>query len=180
MMLSSVQGTRTTLKGAKYVSVSPFCDERGAFVLFWENEALLASGLTFNPNTCAFSHNLKSHTLRGLHSQRAPYEQSKFVMCSRGRIWDVIVDLRRDSPSYLDWAGVELTETSGLAVFIPPGYAHGFVTLSDDSTLTYLMDGVYQPDFAITVRWDDPTIKIEWPVSNPILSARDRTANFID
>jgi dTDP-4-dehydrorhamnose 3,5-epimerase len=162
--------------GAKLLAVAPFKDDRGIFEVFWEQAELATEGITFTPVSAHHSYNEKAGTLRGMHYQKPPLGQSKLVSCVSGRVWDVVADLRPDSPTYLRWEAVELSAASGRAVFIPAGCAHGFVTLTDQATVAYLIQGNYEPAAAGTVRWNDPTFGIQWPVNSPILSERDRLA----
>jgi dTDP-4-dehydrorhamnose 3,5-epimerase len=117
--------------------------------------------------------------LRGLHYQRSPHEEAKLVRCVRGRVYDVVVDLRPDSPQRGRWCAVELSEANRAAVFVPRGCAHGFQALDDATELLYLIDTEYAPESAEGVRWDDPTLAIAWPLPNPILSARDQGLPFL-
>ena len=176
LILSEIMGSKALLKDAKRVATSSFRDVRGTFEVIWEAELFSSVGLQFQPVSSAFSFNDKFGTLRGLHFQKTPYGQSKLVSCVRGRVWDVIADLRPDSSSYLSWAFTELSDSNGVAVFIPAGYAHGFITLSDHSTVAYLIEGTYVAESAGIVRWDDTSLGIVWPNKDPILSDRDRFA----
>ena len=171
-------GERTVAKmaDARIIESTPFSDERGSFQVSWERQEMDAYGIQFNPQSNALSFNAKSGTLRGLHYQTAPYGQSKLVSCASGRVLDVIADLRPESPSYLRWAVTELSAGSGRSVYVPGGYAHGFLTLSDNATVLYLLEGEYKPEAAATVRWNDPLLGICWPTAAPILSDRDRLA----
>lgn len=161
---------------ARLIKSKPFHDLRGSFEVFWEAPKLAAIGIDFNPASNAFSYNEKAGTLRGMHYQKSPYGQAKLVTCINGHALDVIADLRPESPSYLCWAATELHAKSGQAIYIPAGYAHGFVTLSDDTTLAYLIEGDYLPHASSIVRWNDPALGINWPVTDLILSERDQTA----
>jgi dTDP-4-dehydrorhamnose 3,5-epimerase len=162
------------MEDARIVESTPFRDMRGSFEVAWDNAELAATGIRFTPVSNAYSYNEKAGTLRGMHYQKAPHGQAKLVSCVSGRILDVITDLRPDSPSYLCWAATELCASSGRAIYIPVGYAHGFVTLTDHATLVYLIEGDYQPQAAGTVRWNDPALGIIWPIADPILAERDR------
>lgn len=161
---------------ARLIESAPFRDQRGSFDVFWEAPELALLGIDFKPVSNAFSYNDKAGTLRGMHYQKPPHGQAKLVSCVNGRVLDVIADLRRESRTYLRWAATELTAASGRAIYIPAGYAHGFLTLTDHATLAYLIEGDYQPSAAATVRWNDPVFGIHWPVEFPILAERDRLA----
>jgi dTDP-4-dehydrorhamnose 3,5-epimerase len=171
--------TDLKLPGARLVETAPFCDARGVFEVFWEPADLGAAGIAFRPESACHSYNAKAGTLRGLHYQKLPHGQSKLVVCVSGRVWDVIVDLREESPTYRKWEATELSAASGRVLYIPAGIAHGFVTIEDHSTVGYLIEGAYQPDAGGVVRWDDPTLAIPWPVRDPILSEKDRNAPLL-
>jgi dTDP-4-dehydrorhamnose 3,5-epimerase len=121
------------------------------------------------------SWNRKRGTLRGLHFQAAPHEETKVVRCTRGSVWDVAVDLREGSATRFRWYAVELSADNRRALYVPGGFAHGFQTLSDDTEVLYQMSEFYHPDLARGVRWDDPKLDIEWPLPDPIVSDRDRS-----
>ncbi len=161
---------------ARLIESVPYRDVRGSFEVFWEANELADAGIDFEPSGNAFSYNEKVGTLRGMHYQKTPFGQAKLVSCVNGRVLDVIADLRPESPTYLRWAATELSAASGRAIFIPSGYAHGFVSLTDHATLAYLIEGDYQPQAAGIVRWNDPSLNICWPVTDPILAERDRLA----
>ena len=122
----------------------------------------------------SLSHNRSAGTIRGMHFSRLPAQEGKLVRCQNGRMLDVIVDLRRDQPSYLKQVAVELDDRSHRALYIPPGVAHGFQTLVDDCDVLYMMTQAYQPEFAAGVRFDDPAFGIRWPLPVNVISDRDR------
>lgn len=161
---------------ARLIQSTPFRDLRGSFELAWDKSQLAWVQIKFNPTSSAFSYNKKSGTIRGLHYQKPPHAQAKLVSCVNGIILDVIADMRPESPTYLHWGSTELSAASGRSIYIPAGYAHGFLTLTDHATLGYLIEGDYLPDAAATVRWNDPALGIEWSTSEPILAERDRQA----
>jgi dTDP-4-dehydrorhamnose 3,5-epimerase len=165
----------TKLAGAYLVELEPFHDERGYFARTWCRRELADQGLVDDLVQCSLSHNRRRATLRGMHFQRTPHEETKLVRCSRGAIFDVIVDLRSDSPTFRQWAGFELTADSHRSLYIPPGLAHGFVTLVDDVDVSYMMSNWHEPASASGVRWDDPAFGIEWPLTPSIISERDRS-----
>ena len=168
----------TPLDGAYLVEQQRHADERGFFARTWAVEELEARGLDTRVAHMNTSFNARAGTLRGLHLQAPPHAEAKLVRATRGAIFDVAVDLRRDSPSYLRWHGVELDADGGLAFFIPAGCAHGFATLSDASEVLYVMSVAYAPESAGGVRWDDPAFGIEWPPAPAggwTMTERDRT-----
>jgi dTDP-4-dehydrorhamnose 3,5-epimerase len=173
-----VKFTRCHVPGAYVVDLEPIEDERGFFARIWCRQEFQALGLTADFEQASISMNRMKGTLRGMHQQVAPYEEVKLVRCTRGAIYDVIVDLRVDSPSYCQWFAVELTADNRKMVYVPAGVAHGFQTLTDQSEVLYQISEGYRPELARGVRWNDPAFRIEWPIPNPIVSARDR--NFSD
>ncbi|HHH43557.1 MAG TPA: dTDP-4-dehydrorhamnose 3,5-epimerase [Gammaproteobacteria bacterium] len=167
--------TQTSLAGAYIIDVESMQDERGYFARVWCAREFQAQGLKTDLVQCNVAYNHKKGTLRGMHYQRPPHAEVKLVRCTRGAIYDVIVDLRPESSSYLDWTGVELTEENHRMLYVPEGFAHGYVTLQDDSELFYQVSEFYTPGAEGGVRWDDPAVKIEWPeVGELIISAKDR------
>jgi dTDP-4-dehydrorhamnose 3,5-epimerase len=149
-------------------------DVRGFFARTWCERDFAAAGLVAQWVQSSISFNKKRGTLRGLHYQRAPYEEAKLVRCTMGAVYDVVVDLRRDSPTFKQHVAVELTAGNRRTLYIPKGCAHGFQTLQDDTEVLYHMSEFYTPDHGAGVRWDDPAFGIVWPDGNPILSERDR------
>jgi len=150
-------------------------DERGWFARMYDDGEFRARGLDPVGVQCNSSFNAARHTLRGLHFQRPPHSEAKLVRCVRGTIWDVGVDLRRDSPAYCRWHAVELSADNRLAYYLPAGLAHGFQTLTDECEVQYMMGHEYVPEAAAGVRWDDPAFGIDWPPGERTISERDRT-----
>ncbi len=165
--------TPTAVAGAWLVDLERREDERGFFARAWCAREFAEHGLNPRLVQCSVSRSTRRGTLRGLHWQAAPHEEAKLVRCSRGAIWDVALDLRPASATYLKHAGVELTAESGRELYIPEGCAHGFVTLADGSEVTYHMSEYYEPAAGRGVRWNDPAFGIAWPVPDPILHPRD-------
>lgn len=168
--------TNTPLPGACVVDIEPRPDERGVFARTFCEREFAANGLTKRFKQCNLSVNSRRGVLRGMHFQAAPHGEAKLVRCVRGAVYDVIVDLRSASPTFLQWFAVELTARNARALYVPDGLAHGFVTLEDDTELLYLMSEEYHANSARVVRWNDPAFSIDWPIKNPTLSARDATA----
>jgi dTDP-4-dehydrorhamnose 3,5-epimerase len=169
-----VKFAETPLAGAFVVEIEPLKDERGLFARSFCRQEFEAHGLDPAVAQCNVSHNVKRGTLRGLHYQAPPHEEAKLVRCTRGAIWDVIVDLREASKTRLQWFAAELSADNHRALYVPRGFAHGFQTLADDAEVFYQMSEFYRPDGARGIRWNDPSIGIRWPLAEPILSARDR------
>jgi dTDP-4-dehydrorhamnose 3,5-epimerase len=168
----------TPLEGAYVVEQERIVDKRGFFARTWATEELASRGLDARAVHMNTSFNAHKGTVRGLHFQVAPYEEAKLVRATRGAIWDVAVDLREDSPTYRRWHAVELTEDNGVGFYIPPGFAHGFQSLTDASEVLYVISAAYQPGASAGVRWDDPAIGIRWPAApgrGRTISVRDRT-----
>lgn len=163
----------TRLKDAYRIEIEPHTDERGFFARSWCADEFAEHGLSTGFVQCNISFNKKRGTLRGLHYQVDPYPESKLVRCTAGAIYDVILDLRPESPTFLQWLGVELSASNYYALFIPPGFAHGFQTLADNSEVFYQMSEFFHPESARGLRWNDPAFEIAWPVPDPILSAKD-------
>ena len=163
----------TAIPGVLTVDLDRREDSRGFFARsFCENE-FAAHGLLTRFVQCNISSNTRRGTLRGMHFQREPRPEVKLVRCTRGAVYDVVIDLRRDSPAYRRWVTVELSGENGRALYIPAGIAHGFQTLADDTELYYHMGEFYDPALAAGVRWNDPAFGIEWPIADPILSDKD-------
>jgi dTDP-4-dehydrorhamnose 3,5-epimerase len=168
----------TAIPGVVQIEIEPHADERGSFARTYCEATFRAHGLEPVGIQCSISVNAKRGTLRGLHYQVPPAEEARLVRCVRGRLFDVAVDLRPDSPTFRHWLGLELDAGHGAALYIPRGCAHGFLTLADDTAVYYHMGTEYAPDLARGVRWDDPAFAISWP-SAP-LHISDRDAAFPD
>lgn len=163
----------TTLKDAVVIALEPHPDERGFFARTYCEKEFAAAGLEtgFVQGNMSFNH--VKGTLRGLHFQNAPHQEVKVVRCIRGAIYDVIVDLRPQSPSYLQWQGFELSADNGLQLYVPRGFAHGFLTLSDGAIVVYQVSAFYTPGAEGGVRWNDPHFAIAWPAEVTVISAKD-------
>jgi dTDP-4-dehydrorhamnose 3,5-epimerase len=171
-----VRFIETPVTGVLVVEADPLEDERGFFARTFSTEEFAARGLDSRVDQCSISYNARAGTLRGMHYQAAPHGEAKLVRCTRGTIYDVAVDLRPESPTYLHWAGAELSAGNRRALFVPEGCAHGFQTLLDGAEVLYQISTPYVPDAARGVRWDDPAFGIEWPDAPPggrKMSARD-------
>lgn len=167
--------TETKLSGAHVIEPEKLEDERGVFArVFCQNE-FKAHGLNPRLAQCSISYNRRSGTLRGMHYQAAPHEETKLVRCTAGAIYDVVVDLRPGSRTFRQWVGVELTAQDRKMLYIPAGLAHGFQTLQADTEVFYQISEFYHPECARGIRWNDPTFGIVWPLPDPFMSDRDRT-----
>lgn len=163
----------TALRGAFVIELEPVTDERGFFARMWCEKEFTAHGLTATIAQANCSFNKTSGTLRGLHYQIAPYEESKLVRCIRGAVYDVIVDLRRGSPTFRHWLGVELSADNRRALFVPEGCGHGFQTLEDNSEVLYQVSEFYTPGAERGFRYDDPAFAVEWPLPVSVISEKD-------
>lgn len=164
----------TALAGAYIIDIEPVTDERGFFAKSWCRREFEKYGLNSNLAQCGISFNKKRGTLRGMHHQAKPHEEAKVVRCTRGAVYDVIVDLHSESPTFKQWIAVELNAENRRMLYIPPGFAHGFQSLMDDTEVFYQISEFYHPDFARGVRWDDPAFGIQWPPAERIISDKDR------
>jgi len=168
-----LQFETTRIAGLVAVRLERNGDERGSFARLFCREEFTAQGLESNFVQQSLSVTRHAGTLRGMHFQRAPHAEVKFVRCVRGAIHDVVADLRRDSPSYLRWQAFDLSAHEDLSLYIPAGCAHGFQTLQDDCEVLYQMDVGYQPGFADGCRFDDPALGIKWPHAITVIAEKD-------
>ena len=166
--------TSTKLQDAYIIEPKKLEDERGFFARTWCEREFRDRGLNPNLVQCNISFNKTKGTLRGMHLQVAPCAEAKLVRCTKGAIYDVIVDLRPDSPSYKQWLGVELTPANHKALYVPEGFAHGFQTLADNTEVFYQMSQFYAPECARGYRWNDPSFGITWPEEISVISSKDR------
>jgi dTDP-4-dehydrorhamnose 3,5-epimerase len=171
---------QTPLSGAWVLELEELGDDRGWFARTFDAEEFRARGLNPDVVQCNASFNHRAGTLRGMHYQAEPHGESKLVRCVRGRIFDVAVDLRPDSPTYSDWHGVQLSADNRLAYYIPAGLAHGFQTLTDDCEVLYQMGDPYVPEAGRGVRWDDPAFAIEWPVLDGKRTISEKDSSYPD
>lgn len=165
----------TPLAGTYVIEPERVTDERGFFARMFSAQEFRHAGLDADVNQSSVSVNTRAGTLRGMHYQAAPHEESKLVRCTRGKIYDVAVDLRKDSHTFKSWFSVELSAENRLGLFIPKGCAHGFQTLTPDSEVFYQISQPYEPAASRGVRWDDPAFNVRWPAAERIISQRDRS-----
>ena len=163
----------TELQGAYLIDIEKREDERGFFARTWCEKEFKDHGLVARAVQANTSFNAKAGTLRGMHYQLAPYQESKLVRCTRGALYDVIVDLRPDSPTSKRWIGVELTASNNRMLYVPADFAHGFITLVDNTEVAYLISEFYRPGAGGGLRWDDPQFNIEWPRRVEVISDQD-------
>jgi len=166
--------TETELKGAFIIEPERLEDERGFFARTWCRREFAEHGLEARLAQCSISFNRKRGTLRGMHYQIPPYEETKVVSCIKGAIYDVFIDLRPKSPTFARWLAVELTSENRRMSYIPEGFAHGFQTLDDNTEVFYQISEFYAPEYSRGVRWNDPAFSIRWPEAQRFLSDRDK------
>jgi dTDP-4-dehydrorhamnose 3,5-epimerase len=173
---------RPTAALSDVITIRPrvFADHRGWFMETYQRSAFTAHGISAEFVQCNHSRSEKRGVLRGLHYQLEPMAQGKLVRCVTGAVFDVAVDIRRGSPTFGSWAGVELTADNHVMLWIPAGFAHGFCTLRDGCDVLYDATAEYSAEHDRAIRWDDPALAITWPVTDPILSAKDRNAPALD
>jgi len=166
--------TETPLKGAFVIELEPFKDVRGFFACAWSDREFAVYGGDAHFVETNISFNEKKGTLRGMHYQAAPHGQAKLVRCTRGSIYDVIIDLRPESATFKQWFPLEMSAENRLLLFVPANFAHGFQTLEDKSEVTYQTSAYYAPEHGRGVRWNDPAFNISWPGNDLIMIDRDR------
>ena len=166
----------TALAGVRILEPQVFGDARGWFMESWSKKKMEDAGITVDFVQDNHSFSTQKGTLRGLHYQLNPMAQAKLLRVSRGAIFDVAVDIRRGSPSYAQWIGIELSAENYRQLFIPRGFAHGFITLTDNVEVQYKADNLYAPDCDGNIRWDDPAIGVAWPFTPVVLSEKDAIA----
>ncbi|HEX2937446.1 MAG TPA: dTDP-4-dehydrorhamnose 3,5-epimerase [Ruminiclostridium sp.] len=171
--------TKTEIEGLLILEPQVFGDHRGWFMETWTKSKLLDNGIDVDFVQDNQSYSAQKGTLRGLHFQTNPKSQTKLLRCTRGEILDVAVDLRRGSPTYKKWVSVKLSAENKRQFLMPKGFAHGFVTLTDDVEVQYKVDEYYAPECDRSVRFDDPEIGVDWGVSDPILSQKDLKAPLL-
>lgn len=164
----------TRLDGAWLIELTPAKDERGAFVRTFCEREFGDRGLETRFVQHSLSINTHKGTLRGMHFQRAPHEEVKLVRCQRGSVWDVIIDLRPGSPTYMQWQGFELSAENRMQLYVPKGFAHGFQTMSDDCEVFYLISEFYAADAAAGLRHNDARFAIDWPLPVSVISDKDK------
>lgn len=168
------------LNGVLKIKVEHHNDSRGWFCEGYRQDAFHRLGICDVFVQDNFSHTIKKGTIRGLHYQKEPYSQTKLFRCVRGAVYDVVVDLRRDSSTYLQWTAFELTADCFEWIYVPKGFAHGFQALCDGCDVQYKVDEAYCPDSECCIRWNDSTLGINWPISRTILSEKDKQGMLIN
>lgn len=167
--------TETYLKGSYILEIDKLVDDRGFFGRLWCSEQAKKYNLNTNIVQSNVSFSKHKGTLRGLHFQKEPYQETKLVRCTKGAVYDVIVDLRPESPTFKKWFGVELTENNYKMIYVPENFAHGFITLEPNSEVYYLVTEFYNKDAEGGIKWNDKEINIKWPISVSEISDRDKS-----
>jgi dTDP-4-dehydrorhamnose 3,5-epimerase len=171
--------TKTKLEGVVIIEPDVFGDNRGFFMESWNKKKMEEAGLYYDFVQDNHSKSTVKGTLRGIHFQKSDKAQAKLVRCVKGAVLDVAVDLRKNSPTFKQWVGVELSEENKKQLLIPRGFGHGFVTLTDDVEFLYKADNYYAPEADAGICWNDPDIGVEWGIENPILSEKDKKNQFL-
>ena len=166
--------TKTKLDGVVIIEPDVFGDNRGFFMESWNKKKMEEAGLYYDFVQDNHSKSTVKGTLRGIHFQKGEKAQAKLVRCVKGAVLDVAVDLRKNSPTFKQWVGVELSAENKKQLLIPRGFGHGFVTLTDDAEFLYKADNYYAPEADAGIRWNDQDIGVEWGIENPILSEKDK------
>lgn len=169
----------TRLKNAFIIELEKIVDDRGFFSRVWCQKEFEANGLNVNVVQCNLAFNTSKGTLRGMHYQIVPHQEAKLVRCTRGKVYDVIIDLRSKSPTYLQWIGVELSSENRKMLYVPENFAHGYLTLTDNTELFYQVSNFYSPESESGIRWNDRKVNIKWPQTNG-LTMTDKDKNWPD
>lgn len=170
----------TPIPGARVIDPHPHQDDRGRFMRAWCTREFAENGLSFSPVQANLGLSVNKGTVRGMHFQEAPALEAKLVRCTRGSMFDVVLDLRPESPSRGKWYGVELSAENGRMLYLPEGCAHGYQTLEDDTEMHYMASAFYTPSVARGVRFNDPVFNIQWPLPMTAISEQDRTWPLIE
>jgi dTDP-4-dehydrorhamnose 3,5-epimerase len=165
--------TETKLKGVFLIDIETLQDERGFFARTWCKQEFARKGLNSDLAQCSVSFNRRSGTLRGMHYQTAPHEEVKLLRCTAGAIFDVVIDVRSDSPTFMQWIGVELSASNHRMIYVPERVAHGFQTVEDNTEVFYQISEFHAPERSAGIRWNDPAFNIHWPPAARTISARD-------
>lgn len=171
--------TKTKLDGVVIIEPDVFGDNRGFFMESWNKKKMEEAGLFYDFVQDNHSKSTVKGTLRGIHFQKGDKAQAKLVRCVKGAVLDVAIDLRKNSPTFKQWVGIELSEENKKQLLIPRGFGHGFVTLTDDVEFLYKADNYYTSEADAGIRWNDPEIAVDWGVENPILSEKDKKNPFL-
>jgi dTDP-4-dehydrorhamnose 3,5-epimerase len=172
--------TETILKNAYIIELEKREDHRGFFARTWDKKEFEEHNLNSNLVQCNVSFSKKCGTLRGMHYQKNPFEESKVIRCTKGKIFDVIIDLRSSSSTFKKWFGIELTEENYKMLYVPEGFAHGFQSLEDNSEIVYQVSEFYTPNSELGIHWNDPEFNITWPIEEKIITDKDNSWKLFD
>ena len=172
--------TKTALVGAWVIDPNPHEDERGRFMRAWCAQEFAEHGLDFLPVQANMGFSINKGTVRGMHFQKAPALEAKLVRCTRGAIYDVVLDVRPESPTYGEWYGIELSAENGRMLYVPEHCAHGYQTLEEYTEIYYMTSGYYTPNLVRGVRFDDPVFSIQWPIPVTVVSEQDRNWPLVE
>ena len=172
--------TKTTVNDAYIVELDKREDHRGFFARTWDKNEFEEHNLNSNLVQCNVSFSKKRGTLRGMHYQKKPFEESKLIRCTKGKIFDVIIDLRTHSSTFKKWFGVELTQENYKMLYVPEGFAHGFQSLEDNSEIIYQVSEFYTPNSELGIHWNDPAFNITWPIEEKITTEKDNSWKSFD
>ena len=167
--------TKTKLEGVYIIDIEKIEDERGFFARVWDKDVFTELGLDSDNVQCNISYNKNKGTLRGFHYQLEPFGEGKIVRCIKGKVYEVILDIRKESKTFLEWEGIELSESNYRILFVPKGFALGFQTLEDETEIFYQMTQKYMPKYTEGIRWDDPKLDIKWPLKPTVVSQKDKS-----
>lgn len=168
------------LKGTFLIELDKNEDERGFFSRTWDKNIFQNNGLNSNLVQCNISFNKKKGTIRGMHFQKTPHQEAKLVRCTKGKIYEVMIDVREESETFHKWSFVELNEYEYKLLYVPEGFALGFQTLTDNAELFYQMSEYYHPECSVGIKWNDPKIGIKWPLECTVISKRDESFNLLE
>ncbi|MCV0400961.1 MAG: dTDP-4-dehydrorhamnose 3,5-epimerase [Nitrosopumilus sp.] len=168
-----------SLKGVYLIELEKIEDERGFFSRSWDKKIFENKGLNSNLSQCNISFNKNKGTVRGMHFQKKPYEEAKIIRCTKGRVFEVMIDIRINSPTFHKWISVELCEDKYEILYVPEGFALGFQTLSENTELYYQMSEYYHPEKSGGIRWNDPKIQIKWPLDCSTISKKDESFDLL-
>jgi len=167
--------TKMRLEGAYIIDIEKIEDNRGFFARMWDKDVFTELNLDSDIIQGNISYNKKKGTIRGFHFQHEPYQEGKIVRCTKGKVYEVILDIRKESETYLEWESIELDQENHRSLFVPKGFALGFQTLEEDTEINYLMTEKYEPKYSDGIRWNDPKLNITWPIQPINISEKDRS-----
>ncbi len=165
---------KTKFDGLFEIEIDQFDDERGFLSKFFDKESYAENGIKFNITQVKYTYTKSKGTIRGMHFQKKPFEEDKIVICTSGEIFEVVIDIRRESKTYGKWYGGKFSEKNNTSLLIPKGFAHGYQTLTNNCKMLYLMSGKFSKDSNSGLRWDDPKININWPLKPTVIAEKDR------